>query len=100
MRQQVVEARERQAYRYRKVDRISKEPLLNGLLSHNDLLAWAPLTMEAQTVLEGAFTDLGLSLRSYDRIWRLAQTIADIEGANKIEAVHIAEALSYRKNEQ
>ena len=38
-----------------------------------------------------------LSARSHDRILRLARTIADLQGADRVEAIHIAEALSHRR---
>ena len=46
--------------------------------------------------LEKAMTKLGLSARAYDRILRVARTIADYEGEPNITSRHIAEAISYR----
>ena len=43
-----------------------------------------------------AYERLGLSARSYHKVLRVARTIADLEGKEKIEAKHLREALSYR----
>jgi magnesium chelatase family protein len=47
-------------------------------------------------MLEGAMRDLGLSARAYDRIRRVARTIADFDGSANVEEPHIAEAIHYR----
>jgi magnesium chelatase family protein len=41
-------------------------------------------------------TELGLSARAYDKVRRVARTIADLEGADRIEEHHLAEAVQYR----
>ena len=55
-----------------------------------------PLEPEAQELLRGAFDALGLSARSYDRILKVARTIADLAGADVLTAAHVAEAIQYR----
>ena len=46
--------------------------------------------------MRAAFDKLGLTARSYDRVLRVARTIADLDGAQNISAAHLAEAISYR----
>ena len=49
--------------------------------------------------MRAAFDTMPLSARSHDRILRVARTIADLEGAERIEAAHLAEAIQYRTYE-
>jgi len=50
----------------------------------------------SNTLLESAIDKLGLSARAYNRILKIARTIADLEGEKDITAVFIAEAIQYR----
>lgn len=54
------------------------------------------LTPDCETLMHAAFDKMGLTARSYDRILRVARTIADLDGKAEIEAMHIAEAIQYR----
>ncbi|MBQ7545811.1 MAG: YifB family Mg chelatase-like AAA ATPase [Clostridia bacterium] len=51
---------------------------------------------QALTLLERAFESLGLSARAYDKILRVARTVADLDGSDTIEFPHVAEAIQYR----
>ena len=54
------------------------------------------LTDDCEELMRQAFDSMGLTARSYDRILRVARTIADLEGEEDISAEHIAEAIQYR----
>jgi magnesium chelatase family protein len=50
-------------------------------------------------VLEAGIRRFGLSARGFDRVLKVARTIADLSGAARVESVHVAEALQYRLDE-
>jgi magnesium chelatase family protein len=51
---------------------------------------------DSKKILRGAFEKLGLSARAYNKVLKIARTIADIDGKEEISAVNIAEAVQYR----
>jgi magnesium chelatase family protein len=54
------------------------------------------LTDDTRRLLEAAMDRLGLSARAYARILKIARTIADLEGEDRLAPAHVAEAIQYR----
>ncbi|MHC4416186.1 MAG: YifB family Mg chelatase-like AAA ATPase [Planctomycetota bacterium] len=70
--------------------------LTNAELSGRRLDGCVVLDEAARTLLGQAMTELGLSARAYDKIRRVARTIADLEVSETVETHHVAEAVQYR----
>ena len=68
----------------------------NSEMGSRELDRFCPLDNDCQTLLEGIIDRLGLSARAYTRIIKIARTIADLEGVEKIKPAHLSEAASYR----
>jgi magnesium chelatase family protein len=71
--------------------------LCNGQMRHKEVEKYCKLDETSFLIMEQAFTRMGLSARSYDRILKIARTIADLAGSANIERLHLAEALQYKK---
>ena len=54
------------------------------------------MTLDAKRLLERAFVQMGLSARAYDRLIKVARTIADLDASEQIQSPHIAEAVQFR----
>jgi magnesium chelatase family protein len=80
--------------RARAVHRQGETP--NARLVGGALDRVAVLDDESRSIVQQAMTELGLSARAYDKIRRVARTIADLDGAENIRAQDIAEAVQYR----
>jgi magnesium chelatase family protein len=93
MREQVAKAREAQAKRYAEKGLKIKT---NAELSAKDLIAHIALSDAIKNLLNTSAKQLDLSARVYHRLIKIAQTIADLDGAPAVTESHILEALQYR----
>ena len=73
-------------------------PSCNAHMGPAELAAYCALDADGQAAMKGAFQRMGLTARSYDRILRVARTIADLDGAADIGVEHLAEAVQYRES--
>jgi magnesium chelatase family protein len=89
----VERARELQETRYRA---ITGRPRDNAHLMPRDMKGFCALGSEAESLLRGSVERLGLSARAFDRIRKVARTIADLEKSPTIDSRHVAEAIHYR----
>jgi len=71
-------------------------PEQNAHMGPKELAAYCQLSPTCETLMRQAFDAMGLTARSYDRILRMARTIADLDGAKDIQPQHLAEAIQYR----
>lgn len=92
IRERIVNAREIQTRRFAK----SRKVTCNARMSHAQLKEYCRLDDRGNELLKNAMTDLNFSARAYDRILKVARTIADLAGAESIASDHLLEALSYR----
>ncbi len=69
---------------------------LNARMSDKQLKAHCALDEDSRKLVEMAVDKLGLSVRAYTRILKVARTIADLEGSDNIRPPHVAEAIQYR----
>ena len=91
IRRRVNRARQIQAERY-----AGRGIFCNAQLTPAMMAEFCTLDSEGEALLAAAFRSLGLTARSYDRALKTARTIADLEGAEAIAPVHLAEAIQYR----
>jgi magnesium chelatase family protein len=92
MRLQVMRAVDRQRQRFAEGEAFC----FNGQLSQTQMRRFCGIDQGRRDFLAKLISNLGLTARAYDRILRLARTIADLEAAEHIEKVHIAQAAGYR----
>jgi magnesium chelatase family protein len=69
---------------------------VNAAMTPAELRRHCRLDAASQRLLDEAFQKLGLSVRALDRILKVARTIADLEPAAHLRAIHLAEAIQYR----
>ncbi len=91
IKKRVDKARKIQTERYK-----NSKTTCNARISDAEFQEFCVITDEAATLLKKAFNTMGLSARAYNRILKVARTIADLDASEKIEVNHVAEAVQYR----
>ncbi len=91
IRKRVNKARAIQQERYK-----NENIVCNSSIPAHILHKSCPMTENAKNILKGAFESMGLSARGYDKILKIARTIADLDGSEVIDTRHVAEAVQYR----
>ena len=92
IRKRVIQAKMIQNERFRN----SRGVKCNARMEPADLRRFCEISPEAKVQLRHTIVEFGLSARAYDRILRVARTVADLEGAGHISTEHIFEAINYR----
>ncbi len=84
------------AARSRQHQRFAGTGLCNARMGPQELRKFCRLTPDCEELMHQAYDVLGLTARSYDRILKVARTIADLDGSDQILLHHLAEAINYR----
>jgi len=92
IRQRVINARLIQEQRYTDKKGIH----CNAQMDSKEIQQYCKIDETGSTILKNAMDKMGLSARAYDRILKVARTIADLDHSTKIEATHLAEAIQMR----
>ncbi len=92
VRKRVVAAREIQALRFEN----NAEVYCNAQMSTKSIQTYCQINKAGVLLLKNAMNKLNLSARAYDRILKVARTIADLASSNEIKIEHLAEAIQYR----
>ncbi len=92
VRARVIEAREIQAARFADAEGV----YCNAQMGSRLVRRHCALDAEGEALMKMALSRLGLSARGYDRMLKVARTIADLAGSGRVEAAHLAEAVQYR----
>ena len=91
IRARVTRARDRQIDRF-----AGRRVFANAQMDPRDVKLFCPIPDEAEKLLEMAVTKLGFSARAFDRVLKVARTIADLDSKDGIETPHVSEAIQYR----
>ena len=95
IRSRVTAARERQHHRFK-----GTALLTNADMGPAEVREYCPLDDAGRSLLRAAMQQLQMSARAYHRILKLARTISDLAGSEKIQTLHLAEAIQYRPRRQ
>jgi magnesium chelatase family protein len=68
----------------------------NADMTHRQTRQFCELDQEGQNILKAAMSEMGLSARAHDKVLRVARTIADLDGSERIRPFHLNEAVNYR----
>lgn len=82
------------------VQQQKRSDICNAYLSSDQVEKWCVLNDDAERIIKLAFERLHLSMRGYHKILKIARTIADLDNSEKIERLHIQEAIMYRSLDQ
>ena len=97
IRERVMRARAVQQLRFAAYNQTAKTPIhCNAQMTPKLVRTYCPLDDQSDKLLAYSMEKLGLSARAYDRILKVARTIADLADAENIAANHLMEAISYR----
>lgn len=94
IRQRVEAARERQRRRFAPLN--NPRLMTNADMGPGEIREFCPVDEAGHSLLRAAMRQLQMSARAYHRTLKLARTIADLAGSERIETVHLAEAIQYR----
>jgi magnesium chelatase family protein len=96
VRARVEAARERQRRRFAAAEDATRHLLTNADMGPGEIREFCPIDDAGHSLLRAAMRQLNMSARAYHRTLKLARTIADLAGAERIETAHLAEAIQYR----
>ncbi|MBL4663102.1 MAG: magnesium chelatase, partial [Flavobacteriaceae bacterium] len=91
-RERVIQSRDIQTERFKEIEHIH----YNAQMGVRQIREYCKIGTASLELLKNAMEQLNLSARAYDRILKVARTIADLEASERINGTHISEAIQYR----